>query len=561
MGESHLRGRGRWTRMRTDLGACVLLFGLTVLLQYGNGAFASEFGNYPDEAAHYVTGLMVHDFCWSGNWLHPRAFAEDYYVHYPKVALGHWPPFFYLLQAMWMSVFPIGRSSLVLFMAALTTGLATIVYLTARRLYGGWAGLGLGALVLLLPPVQEWSSALMADILMALLCLQATLAFGRFVDHSRWQDSCAFGLWSSMAILTKGTGLALALLPLSALVFSRRFTLLRRWTFWLPAVLVAALCAPWYFLTLGMVQSGWVESAPSWTYSLHAVRYYSREIVVSLGAGLFALALVGLIARLLLPAWRGGASGLWSAFGGWLAAFVILNCVVPCGAEPRFLLPILPIFVMAAAAGAEQAARFLAAVFVRPMPQLLGPVLIGFLFLAFVNPMPKAASVRGYADVASAILNDAEGRRLVLLVSGDTCDEGMFVSEIAQRDRQHAHIVLRTSKVLSSSHWVGKNFALRFATAEEAARYLEQLSVDFVVLDMTVPPEKQFPDQRQLLTCLESASPRYRLAGKFPLVRRNEVIPDGIHVYRLQATVSSSPRIIRVPMDAMLGRTLEMALP
>ncbi|HTU89671.1 MAG TPA: glycosyltransferase family 39 protein [Gemmataceae bacterium] len=556
------RCRVKWVEMSSDLVAYLIFFGMVVVLQYCNGAFSNEFGgNWSDEAAHYVTGLMVHDYCWSGDWSHPRAFAEEYYIRYPKVALGHWPPFFYLLQALWMSVFSIRSSSLILFMAVLTVSMTAAVYREARRLHGWWAGLGLGALLLMLPLVQLSSSMLMADILMAFLCFQATQAFGRYLDHNRWQDACAFGLWSGMAIMTKGTGLALALLPLPAVAFSRRFDLLRRWTFWLPAVLVAGLCAPWYFLTLGMVQSGWFESEVSWSYFLKAARFYSHGMVSSMGAGLFALAVLGLFVRLILPAWRGGATARWSAFGALLASSFLFQCLVPCGVEERFLLPVLPVLVIAVVAGAEQAVGFLSSVSARPMPRLLCPISIGFLFLAFVNPMPKNVAVFGYSEAANGILQNTSERGLVLLVSADTCGEGMLVSEVAKRDRRHAHIVLRTSKVLSSSHWSGKDFALRFANEQEIARYFEQLSVDFIVLDMTIPPEMQYPDQRQLLAYVESASSPYRLAGAFPLVRRTKVFPDGIHVYRLQSAASSRPRNIRVPMDAMLGKTLEIALP
>ncbi len=553
--------RTRWSGICVEAGTYLFLFGMTALLQYGNGAFSSEFGNHPDEAAHYVTGLMVHDYLWSGDWLQPRVFAEEYYIHYPKVALGHWPPFFYLLQTAWMSVFPNGRISLVLFMAVLTASLAMAVYREGRFRYGWWAGLGLGVLLLLLPPVQHGSVALMADVLMALLCLQATRAFGRFLDYNRWQDACAFGLWSSLAILTKGTGLALALVPLFALVLSRRFHLLLRWQFWLPAVLVATCCAPWYYVTLGMVQQGWFESQLSWEYSLNAVSYYMKGAVGSLGAGLFALAALGLFTSLIRPAWRGEATGRWSSFGAWLLGYFLFQCVVPCGVEERFLLPVLPVLVIAGAAGADQAVRFLTARMARPRRWLVCPVLVSVFFFAFVDPLPKALAVSGYSQVAREVLRDGDERSLVFLVSSDSSGEGMFISEIAQRDRRHAHVVLRTSKVLSSSHWVGKDYALRFPTVEECAAYLDQLSVDFIILEMTVPPQMQLPDQRQLLAYLESASPHYNLAGKFPLVRGDKVYPNGIHVYRLHSTGSSSPRMIRVPMDAMLGRTLELALP
>src|SRR3954449_13247727 len=113
-----------------------LLLGAVLLLQFQSGAYGSEFGSYPDEPAHVVTGLMVHDYAFRLGWPAPMPFAENYYLHYPQVALGHWPPFFYVLQALWACVFGVGRTPLLLLMAALCTALAALVFRVARREVG-----------------------------------------------------------------------------------------------------------------------------------------------------------------------------------------------------------------------------------------------------------------------------------------------------------------------------------------------------------------------------------------------------------------------------------------
>src|SRR4051794_21668726 len=74
---------------------------VTVYLQFLAGAYHGEFGSEPDEAAHYVTGLFIHDYVKAGFPKHARQFADDYYNHYPKVAIGHWGPTFYLMQTAW----------------------------------------------------------------------------------------------------------------------------------------------------------------------------------------------------------------------------------------------------------------------------------------------------------------------------------------------------------------------------------------------------------------------------------------------------------------------------
>src|SRR5690606_26597094 len=57
-----------------------------------------------------------------------------------------------------------------------------------------------------------------------------------------------FGLAASAALLTKGLGGSLAVVPMLATAACGRWTLLRRWDFWMPAGVVALLAGPWYLL-------------------------------------------------------------------------------------------------------------------------------------------------------------------------------------------------------------------------------------------------------------------------------------------------------------------------
>jgi hypothetical protein len=42
---------------------------------------------------------MVHDYVLDFPWPNPLRFAQAFYDYYPKVAFGHWPPFFYVVEA------------------------------------------------------------------------------------------------------------------------------------------------------------------------------------------------------------------------------------------------------------------------------------------------------------------------------------------------------------------------------------------------------------------------------------------------------------------------------
>ncbi|MFM7101174.1 MAG: ArnT family glycosyltransferase, partial [Verrucomicrobiota bacterium] len=270
---------------------------VAVAFQWGAGAYRQEFGGHPDEAAHFITALMIHDYLASAAGSHPMRFAERYYEHYPKVALGHWPPVFYVVQAGWMLVWGVSR-------AAALGLLAVVGVLTARLLAGtvarccGWvSGLGAALLWLSVPLVQIHTGMVMADLPVTLIMLLAVIALGRFLEAGRARDALAFGVWSGLAILTKGSAMALALVVPSALVLSGRYAVLRRPVLWGSAAVVAVLAGPWTAYFQSVNKEGWADT-PWWQFVRQALPYYPRVLVQQVGV-------LGIGLAVLLTAWHG----------------------------------------------------------------------------------------------------------------------------------------------------------------------------------------------------------------------------------------------------------------
>lgn len=336
----------------------LLFFIVEVALQFFGGAFSSEFGGHPDEAAHYVTGLMVRDYIAAFQPVSPMRFAENYYLHYPKVALGHWPPFFYVVQSAWTLLFSPSRVSVLLLMALLTTLLAVTVHLAIRSEFGPKAGIAVGLLLLALPLTQIYRKMIMAEILVALLNFCAVLCFGRFLNSEKWGDAGAFGICAGLAILTKGNGLVLAFVPPLALLFSRRFHLLARPAFWCPAVIVLVFCSPVHWLTMDLIRNTWQEQAPSLTFTIAAIPYYSYHLAKVGGIGFSLLAAIGFVARIIRPGQgRRGVDGKWAAAGALLLSVWGFHFVVPVSLEARHLIPVVPALLMFLVAGIAWAAE------------------------------------------------------------------------------------------------------------------------------------------------------------------------------------------------------------
>src|ERR1035441_7216098 len=117
----HHVSRVRSGQLPTRLLVALFLFLVVVGLQWWAGAFTAEFSGYPDEASHYMSGLLVHDYVAGHFPAPPMKFAQDFYLHYPYLAIGHWPPVFYLIEGLWMLLFSPSRVSIMLLSALIST--------------------------------------------------------------------------------------------------------------------------------------------------------------------------------------------------------------------------------------------------------------------------------------------------------------------------------------------------------------------------------------------------------------------------------------------------------
>ncbi|MBV1799999.1 glycosyltransferase family 39 protein [Siccirubricoccus sp. G192] len=247
--------------MEVLLAFCVMLV-LAWALQHRIGAYGAEFSD--DDGSHFVTGLLVRDYLARMHPSSPLAFLKEFAAHYPLIGIGHWPPLFYGLEAVWMLLAGTSRSAMLLLSAFITAASATTLYHAAASRLGRaetpWLGRAAGAAVacvfMLCPVVQAQTGMLMLDVLTALLCLLAMLAFAQFMDTARIRDAVLFGLVAGAALMTKGNAACLALLPPLAILIGRRFDLLLRPSLWLSAVVVLVVAGPWYWFTYSLVAVG-----------------------------------------------------------------------------------------------------------------------------------------------------------------------------------------------------------------------------------------------------------------------------------------------------------------
>lgn len=522
----------RWRLVLWGIAVFVVLLAGTRLIQAYSGACDSELGGHPDEAGHFVTGLMVRDFILAGPLQNPLRYAQRYYEHYPKVALGHWPPVFYLLQAGWTIWQAPTPSAVLVLMAVLVALLGTTLFAVTARLWGVPAGVVTAAACLCLPLVQEYGGMVMTEVPIAWFSLLAAVSFARYAEHRDRRWAVAFSLLAAVAILTKGTALYLALLPPLVILLRRDYGLLRDPWLWVAAGIVVLVCAPWTLLTLGMVRNGWVEGGPSWHFTREAVPYYASRMFLALGPVISVMALVGVGFVLCRGRKTADAKGITgTAMLALVLSILLFHFVVPCGYEARHLLPAVPAaLVLAMVCGVavwEVAAR-------RHGVAVAALVAVGlscaFLLCTWRLPQKRYA---GFRPVVEYLFSQPALLAGTVFVSSEARGEGMMISEMAVCDRALRFRVCRASKLLASSTWDGGGYALSVKDADELIASLSREGVRVLVVDRTVPAEKRVEHHDFLDRVLRERSDRFHELRTFPVCRAGVAVGDGVVLVQL----------------------------
>ncbi len=531
-----------------------LLFAVAVALQWFGGAYQAEFGSEPDEAGHYVTGLFVHDFVKAGFPRQMRQFGENYYDHYPKVALGHWGPTFYLIQTAWALIFSPQRESIMILMAVLAALGALVLYCLLAKEFGRVASL-IGALVFIaIPLVQQYTAAVMTEIPITLLVLLAVVFFARYLETERKRDSVGFAVCAALVILIKFSGFLLVFVPPITILLTRKFHLLKKFSLWLAAIVVAILAGPWSIKTVKLATNGISDDPFGWAFTHKAVPYYFTKLTLTVGLAITVLAVFGLIVKWPRKGTSEKGAIVWASVIALLFSVLFAAMVIPAGYEVRHLIPALPAVIALAIAGAEWISKELRR---RNVPGKVacglacGVPLVLFFVLNFRIPHKGWA---GFQEVARW-LNVAAGEKEKFLVSSDARGEGMFICEVAMHDgKRPKHYAERTSKKFADTDWSGSSSSYKllyaptmsakkeqkreYTNADEAFALLQQDTVGYVVIDRAL--ERPPKHEELLREIIEKHPDNFVLEKKFPIERstkelpNGKIYPDGILVYRFK---------------------------
>ncbi len=532
-----------------------IYFLLVIILQILGGAYKAEFSAYPDSPAHHVTAIMVSEYLREGMGRSPQKFAEQFYVHYPKVAIGHWPPFYYLCAGIWGLLFGVGHTSYLVFMALLAGLLAALLRAVVSQELGRWEGGAAGALLLMLPPVREGSQAMMLDTMAALLSLLAGCALVMMFEKRSMVGALLFGLLASCAILTKASGIALAMVPLLMAALMRNWKVLKRKVFWLSALLVAVVVGPWTVYFMRSAKNG-LSDETSWTYARAAGPGFLWFLIDATGPFLFALVIYGIWLKVIKPFPQRETRAVWAMLFGSMISTYTLLILVPAGIDQRYLMPAFPSLVAFAVAGISGAVNRMRE---QGWPRAAQVGVAIALLFAGVAAMrrPQRIPSTGFGKVVEYIVGRyATYPKIAILVCSDAIGEGVVTSEFATREpRPGPYIVLRASKQLANSDWVGQDYHVLFNNSESLKEYLESVPMTLILVDRSVDANPTMNHVLQVESILAQGQGIWRIDSEWSLNQPKS--GRKIELYAIEPEDYRMPEHISVDMERMLGRQLK----
>lgn len=536
------------TRTRLEsIGVFGVFLAEAVFLQVLGGTYSDGFGGTPDEAAHFITSLMVRDFLAGGDFWHPLTYAQEYYLHYPKVAIGHWPPVLYGLLGTWMLIFGTSRVAVMQFFSMVVAALGYVIYFSGRALVGRAGGLFAGLLYIALPLAQESSNRVMTEHVVTLFMLVSTLQFANFAQTARSKDGLLFGVIAALAILNRGSAWALGLVPVGVIVLTRSFGLVRRVGLWLSAVPVLATCVPWYLWTHNMSEGAWVGDSLGTPFFLQALTLFPLIIISSLGFVLLLPSILGVVVHIL---WRWkdrNVDPTWAGLAALMFATFTIHCVIPASIEPRFMVTIMPPLLLFATAGIIELSTHIPSIKHAPAFGCILLLVFATGFFRETFEVPGRNRNRGYETVARELKEHSSVNPQVYLIVSDSRGEGGMIAAISVKEKRPGSIILRGSKIFVDEDWLGRMAENRFHTVADITCLFDRIPINFVVLDDTVPLANRRPYHDKVRSVVTRDTRTWEVMGIYPLIRGNHEYKEGLHIYARRSLRSQT-----TPMKADL---------
>lgn len=395
---------------------------------------------FPDAPSHALNGVFYMDMIEEAGFLHPKTYAERYYVQYPSLTIGMYPPVFYVIEAFFFKVF--GVSSLIAKLAVLLFTLAgvNIFFLLCRLWFPVWLSVG-GCILYLLQPVTLFGQKnVMLD--MPALAISIIALYCLYVGTER-DSACALFLapvFAALSFLTKQNTVFLLPVWFAWIIMRRKWTLLKSWHFIVGVLVGTAIVIPWLMVTLGAGRFYTASVALQSPHVWSTCQYYLRHHLEIISPPFMLLTIVSIILSPKLIKYDSFIFALlWSCS-------VMLFLSLMDYAEPRYAICLIPALIVLG----MQVVYFVREKFAS-LRHCRAVCVLAMMLLVCLHFNPREVlggrDIDGFAQVADFVINDSD----CVSVIYDGYFNGNFIFHMRARDKERRVFVFRASKVIFST--------------------------------------------------------------------------------------------------------------
>ena len=209
-------------------------------------------------------------------------------------------------------------------------------------------------------------------------------------------------------------------------------------------------------------------------------------------------------------------SGLWISSTALVAAVVLFHSVVPASFGYRHLTQALPAWALLATAGTRLWRSGYSHEDRGWYRLVAAAAAAGLLHTA--SSLPEAPG-KGFGLIVEEVVKGPKAADARFLIASDATGEGMFIAEVAMRERRPGHVIRRASKVLSAQTWDGGEYRTKVEDQQQVITLLRNERIRYVVFDESNPAALQTPHMRVLRAAIENSSGELSRVSSYPIER------------------------------------------
>ena len=462
-----------------------------------------DFSN-ADAPRHALNGVFLRDFAVQHPFAHPFRWAVDYYLQWPALSFGFYPPAFSAVEALFYGVFGVSHAVAQATVTLFCFVLGCSAYRLGRSVLSPPAALAAAVLLLGAPAMTLWERQVMLDVPAQAMMVLGLVFVARFCETGRTVHLVCAGLGLLVALNTKFETAFIAVPAAVAVGVARGWRVFLARRMLAMAALGAVGVAPALLMLFYLGKSDWDNVAG--LAAGHPVLSVARW---SEYAGLLPSQLGWPVLLLAVP----GAALLWrrtrSPGRRWIAALMLTWFVFGYAFfsairqhEPRHDLYIVFPLVLCAATALDAALSRLSG--------RLAPVAAVLAFAITVGATP-VRRVTGYAEIADYVARTAPPGTVIL--SSAFRDGNLIFDLRTHADRTDLHVIRANKLILKFA--VDRTWGVVQASYDRAGllRLLQERGVGLVVA------QRRFWTDLGQMALLETLlnGPDFRKVASFPI--------------------------------------------